>query len=510
MGAAAAERPRCTFYLEKKRRHCRFEAKAGYEFCGNHLPAGLAPGKRVPCPGNPNHDVLESELEAHLKRCPDALLAVQRQREPFFKLDINGGEGEDVPLPLTDTERLAIRRAALAMQREQEGMSKLIEKVEAVWEATCSEPLPERVCCPPACEPYMKPDSLRPFSLKHARQQASIVGNMEAEGLLQLLPSATLIEFGAGRGYLTSMIADTSPAKQLILLDRTSFRFKADRSLRKDADINLTRLRCDIKDFDPSGAPQLMAPAAGSQPPPWLAVGKHLCGAATDFTLRCCHRHLPSRGLESTSPPVPRCVGVAIATCCHHRCTWQHYVGKNFCAAHGVTPEDFEIISWMTGWALCGHEAPAGCGDEGCHGQRQVDSAERVGEESKRVVPSPAGQPGVHDIQVPSVVGTAPPPSIEGAPFHRPDEGDAPKQPPPNACDGGDDSRVKQSLPPGWWLGRQERIRVGQMCKALIDQGRLLWLQEHNVKAKLLKYIPSEVSGENTLLIGGPTSLAVP
>jgi hypothetical protein len=32
------------------------------------------------------------------------------------------------------------------------------------------------------------------------------------------------------------------------------------------------------------------------------------------------------------------------------------------------------------------------------------------------------------------------------------------------------------------WLGRQERIRVGQMCKALIDQGRLLWLQEHNVK----------------------------
>lgn len=39
---------------------------------------------------------------------------------------------------------------------------------------------------PPAAEPLLLPESAtehRPFSLKHAQQQASIVGNMQARGL---------------------------------------------------------------------------------------------------------------------------------------------------------------------------------------------------------------------------------------------------------------------------------------------------------------------------------------
>lgn len=89
--------------------------------------------------------------------------------------------------------------------------------------------------------------------------------------------------------------------------------------------------------------------------------------------------------------------GLAIATCCHHRCTWQHYVNQPLFERLGFSPEEFELISWMTGeclhaahcgphdsagrrvsrmlvanplqhhqlisctgWALCGHEAPPG------------------------------------------------------------------------------------------------------------------------------------------------------
>jgi hypothetical protein len=184
------------------------------------------------------------------------------------------------------------------------------------------------------------------------------------------------------------------------------------------------------------------------------------------------------------------------------------------------------------------------------------------------VVPSPAGQPGVHDIILPSAVGTAPPPSVEGAPSLCPEESDAPKHPPPNTCEGGDDSRVKQALPPGWygcltlhsdgcpsgndmlfvdqlndtsghwqiilmissrcsgtvsfrgdfiwlchmaclsrrWLGRQERIRVGQMCKALIDHGRLLWLQEHNFKV----WVDTEYTGQLCYWQGCCSTYAIP
>jgi hypothetical protein len=40
----------------------------------------------------------------------------------------------------------------------------------------------------------MAKDGERPFSLKHAQQQASIVGNILEEGLADRLPSAALLE----------------------------------------------------------------------------------------------------------------------------------------------------------------------------------------------------------------------------------------------------------------------------------------------------------------------------
>ena len=45
----------------------------------------------------------------------------------------------------------------------------------------------------------------------------------------------------------------------------------------------MVRLRCDIGDFHPEGVPAIRDSAAG-----WVAMGKHLCGGATDLMLRCC------------------------------------------------------------------------------------------------------------------------------------------------------------------------------------------------------------------------------
>lgn len=206
---------------------------------------------------------------------------------------------------------------------------------------------------------------------------------------------------------------------------------------------------------------------------PWVATGKHLCGAATDFTLQCCasslHRkanhqqlrpshtdphnqcansssaqdlpmslaevghHQGSPGNSSSNleqqgmphgpqkdAPLPKaadvaaasqvveapCIdcntlkateglhrssqcsgnsqaepvtqnatsqpseassgsqqgvgvqGLAIATCCHHRCSWQHYVGKPLIRSLGFSPDEFEVISWMTGTLLYGCMTP--------------------------------------------------------------------------------------------------------------------------------------------------------
>ena len=44
-----------------------------------------------------------------------------------------------------------------------------------------------------------------------------------------------------------------------------------------------------------------------------------------------------------------RLQGLAIAVCCHHRCTWRQYVGKPMFERLGFSSEEFEVVSWMTG-----------------------------------------------------------------------------------------------------------------------------------------------------------------
>ena len=68
----------------------------------------------------------------------------------------------------------------------------------------------------------------------------------------------------------------------------------------------MQRAKVDIKDFNPHALQQLRAEERS-----WLAVGKHLCGAATDFTLRCCTRAAqqtasksePAKGMNIVKPP---------------------------------------------------------------------------------------------------------------------------------------------------------------------------------------------------------------
>lgn len=98
-----------------------------------------------------------------------------------------------------------------------------------------------------------------------------------------------------------------------------------------------------------------------------VGVGKHLCGAATDFALRCMQAAAASGRVDaqgvvapsllwcmlgqqeppcvalSHGPPRPLAsprvlsAGLAIATCCHHRCSWSQY-----CAQVGPCPCGFQ------------------------------------------------------------------------------------------------------------------------------------------------------------------------
>lgn len=86
-----------------------------------------------------------------------------------------------------------------------------------------------------------------PYQEKHVLQQASILGNLEKFGVLKesCLSSggtseecdsgrqlesdgyaSAVVEFGAGRGYLTQMLADCYGIKKVLLVERKSYKLK--------------------------------------------------------------------------------------------------------------------------------------------------------------------------------------------------------------------------------------------------------------------------------------------
>lgn len=78
-----------------------------------------------------------------------------------------------------------------------------------------------------------------------------------------------------------------------------------------------------------------------------VLLAKHLCGAGTDVALRCgmqCEGSAAAAGSAADGRPAGtaataprlRLLGVAVAPCCHHRCTYGAYVNRPFLERHGA------------------------------------------------------------------------------------------------------------------------------------------------------------------------------
>ncbi|KDR18002.1 TRNA guanosine-2'-O-methyltransferase TRM13-like protein [Zootermopsis nevadensis] len=179
--------------------------------------------------------------------------------------------------------------------------------------------------------------------MKHLLQNSSLLGHAEKSGLLH--QNTVFIEFGAGRGQLSYYIAKTMQEDNsclLLLIDRASQRHKFDNKL-KDSSTLCKRIRADISDLCLEFIPIL------HQYKRIVSLGKHLCGSATDLALRCvvnCNEVEEGRSVTAD--------GILMALCCHHRCDWNSYTGKDFMLAQGFTADDFDVMSGITSWATCG------------------------------------------------------------------------------------------------------------------------------------------------------------
>ncbi|KAG0564589.1 hypothetical protein KC19_8G123200 [Ceratodon purpureus] len=505
---------KCQLWLPKKRRFCASHALPGLEFCGNHKP--LATQTRVPCPIDPSHTILQEDVASHIKKCPAIKQLDRFEHQLYYSKGINAGSDDDADETSDDvcsganekiypvkSQRLAngaslkmgslsgdddlpeekvltssndflssgSKRAAVSALPGPD-FENLVARIDRAFAQASGEEVEESVMQPQACRRWLDGERDRrvPYQEKHALQQASLLGNMEAFGLLEKLneeefansgstptenTSAShaakqnaIVELGAGRGYLSHMLCDCYTVHKVVMVERRAYKFKADRTMRQSKGLVLERLRLDIEDLNLSHVKALQDSYV-------VAISKHLCGPATDLSLRCCLSNGDAPVLGNTTATAPNnentqsllkpiVDGLAIATCCHHLCQWKSYVNKKYFKNLGFSKDDFHAITWLTSWALSGtheHELP------------DCDTSE--GRESV-----PAREPASETVPAKALLSEA-----------------------MNAMDA------------------TQRFALGKKCKRLIDMGRLLWVREKGMQAKLVEYIADTVSPENKVLL---------
>ncbi|XP_015418879.1 PREDICTED: tRNA:m(4)X modification enzyme TRM13 homolog isoform X2 [Myotis davidii] len=379
---------RCGYYVAKKKRFCRMVAAAGRRFCGEHAGAAEEENarKRILCPLDPKHTVYEDQLAKHLRKCNSR----EKPKPDFFIQDINAGLKDETEIP----EQLV---PISSLPEEQ--LEILIKK------------------------------------LKKASEDAEEV--------------------------------------HFILVEKVPTRFKVDGKHRKKNSV-FQRLQIDIQHLCLNRIPVLSRERL-----PVVGIGKHLCGAATDLALRCLVETYGARREEGNEEPSAKRIknskadkdldaaaedggeglvaeewspvaGIVVALCCHHRCDWRHYVGKDYFRARGLGALEFHYFQRMSSWATCGRRTAA--------------------------------------------------PEASGVPRTRDDESEDGEEHDGGGHRGPED---RAGTLPGF-LPAEEKERLGRLCKLLIDQGRLEYLQRRGFRAALQRYADPGVSLENVLLTALP------
>ncbi|KAK8951692.1 hypothetical protein KSP39_PZI004156 [Platanthera zijinensis] len=445
----------CQFWLPNKRRHCANSPLPFSPFCGNHDSS--ASDHRLPCPLDPSHSVSKENLGSHLKKCPSRTQALALEAQTYYSKGINC---DFIDSPIDEISSDAKRAAIYALNLSE--FLALVKKIDCLHYAIVGD-LENSYLIPDACDKWFsrRINSKIPYQERHVLQQASILGNMENFGILHRpeelvsrgdkegnvdvfvqergkLPA--VVEFGAGRGYLTHMLADSYGIKKIFLVERRAYKLKADRSLRQNDGILLERLKIDIEDFNLHTVESLKGH-------PYLAIGKHLCGNATDLTIKCCLSK-KTDGIKEDFSSSSHLQGIALATCCHHLCQWKHYLNKSFFLDHGITNQDFHSITWFSSWAV----------DSNLY--KQADNSIMLNaSENSEVDEGGKYFGGVGFLADKSVEETI--------------------------------RNMKAVI----------RAAFGFKCKDIIDMGRVLWLREHGLVSQLVKYVPPRISPENHLLV---------
>ncbi|CBH10715.1 hypothetical protein, conserved [Trypanosoma brucei gambiense DAL972] len=378
--------------------------------------------QRVPCPINPNHTVYADKLQKHVKVCPDLRFVVDKL--PYYSKDLHACKGVAYCVTSQESEKERFTHHHMdtvvledLITRVRECYFNVIQPRIVLLAEECQEPFQDN----------SSTGSTRRISNKHGPQhrallrcvQTVIRGYAEGRGNLgnTYVRIAGFLELGAGKAGLAvslqdallsgsirychshpgfqerkegrtavneALSADNGDFPRIVVVDMDNFRRKADACVRNSR-LPLVRLRINIKDLDlakalcgasackrsreetSSTSDQCTNAIKQSVPveEQWVAFGKHLCGACTDFALSCVTApNLNTEGFASVC-------AVVFATCCHQRCELKHInalLSPSECRRgriaipgtnHTFSEREFAAITSMSSWAVSGEAVDA-------------------------------------------------------------------------------------------------------------------------------------------------------
>ncbi|XP_022919818.2 tRNA:m(4)X modification enzyme TRM13 homolog [Onthophagus taurus] len=326
--------PQCKHFVVRKKRFCKMTVKAGNEYCGEHMPQVLENNKdedalRVTCPLDPKHTCYASKLAKHLKICN----ARKEYNEKYILKGVNAGE------LIPDLNNTSIIKQQSLDNYTIEEIKGTINKIINLYENDLKLSITDKFLTHPLLEEEISKPEYGDKTKKHLHQTSSILGYLKEFNLIQ--PDTAFIEFGAGKGKLSFWLANALekvPNTKVLLVERASPRHKMDNKFDKSTGVTY-RIRADIADLVLSKVDAL------NNSKQVVGITKHLCGDATDLALRCLKKYQDDGKIT---------LGLCMAFCCHHRCSWTPYTGKEFFKEHDLNETDFDIMRGMVSWSTCG------------------------------------------------------------------------------------------------------------------------------------------------------------
>ncbi|CAL9733437.1 tRNA:m(4)X modification enzyme Trm13p [Monosporozyma servazzii] len=338
-------RLQCKYFLKKKNRQCGMTRSTQQDYCSEHLI--LLPNSsdnsiekdvidRIPCPLDPKHTVNKNQLQRHLKKCNKFKLNHINDNMSYYKLDLN-------------TATTKSNNNNNKFQLNDTLINKTIDILYLYQNSNDNTIIPTMV----KQNQFMSNTRFNILkNQKHAIQQSSLIQNLLEFRHLNDHHPLNILEYGAGRAEFSRYCNQVFQSLDLnvnkfVLIDRASNRLKFDNKIISDSKTApiIKRVKIDIKDLF---IDDLLSPNEQN-----IIISKHLCGVATDLTLRSIvNNPILSGNVDS----------ICIAMCCRHVCDPNQYINvdfmKNILNQYGNNTlsyhEFFSTLTKLCSWATNG------------------------------------------------------------------------------------------------------------------------------------------------------------